>query len=263
MEIVTIRQYRRKRDFVTAEATVELSLDEARIIVDKHTVERFTELEAELTRGPEDGPRSVARPARRPARPVADGHVQACPGAAAAAAARAELAAEAAARGPGQPRAIGAGRRPGRDRRGRGRGPGARRRARSRGRAGDDRRAEASHSSIAEVVTASADPAPDLPRRHPRPVVGGPRGLGSTKPTKPTRPTSWAEVDEAVDEQATRPRRRAAPDRRAAPRLGRSARPARPGRGRTEVEAGRPAKDRAARRRGGRSPACRPPRIRA
>ena len=52
-EIVTIRQYRRKRDFATDEAAVELSLDEARIIVDGRTVERFTELEAELTRGPE------------------------------------------------------------------------------------------------------------------------------------------------------------------------------------------------------------------
>jgi CHAD domain-containing protein len=52
-ELVTIRQYRRKRDFATSEATVELSLDEARIVVDGHTVERFTELEAELTRGPE------------------------------------------------------------------------------------------------------------------------------------------------------------------------------------------------------------------
>lgn len=52
-EIVTIRQYRRKRDFTTDEAAVELSLDEARIVVDGHTVERFTELEAELTRGPE------------------------------------------------------------------------------------------------------------------------------------------------------------------------------------------------------------------
>jgi CHAD domain-containing protein len=53
LEIVTIRQYRRKRDFATDEASVELSLDEARIVVDGHTVERFTELEAELTRGPE------------------------------------------------------------------------------------------------------------------------------------------------------------------------------------------------------------------
>jgi len=52
-EVVTIRQYRRKRDFATEEASVELSLDEARIVVDGHTVERFTELEAELTRGPE------------------------------------------------------------------------------------------------------------------------------------------------------------------------------------------------------------------
>lgn len=52
-EIVTIRQYRRKRDFATSEATVELSLDEARIVVDGHTVDRFTELEAELTSGPE------------------------------------------------------------------------------------------------------------------------------------------------------------------------------------------------------------------
>ena len=52
-ELVTIRQYRRKRDFATSDATVELSLDEALIVVDGHTVERFTELEAELTRGPE------------------------------------------------------------------------------------------------------------------------------------------------------------------------------------------------------------------
>jgi CHAD domain-containing protein len=52
-EVVTIRQFRRKRDFATDEAAVELSLDEARIIVDGRTVERFTELEAELTRGPE------------------------------------------------------------------------------------------------------------------------------------------------------------------------------------------------------------------
>ncbi len=52
-EVVTIRQYRRKRDFATDEASVELSLDEARVMVDGHTVERFTELEAELTRGPE------------------------------------------------------------------------------------------------------------------------------------------------------------------------------------------------------------------
>ena len=51
--VVTIRQHRRKRDFATDEASVELSLDEARILVDGHTVERFTELEAELTRGPE------------------------------------------------------------------------------------------------------------------------------------------------------------------------------------------------------------------
>ncbi len=54
LELVTIRQFRRKRDFVTTEATVELSLDEVRIVVDQHTVDRFIELEAELTRGPED-----------------------------------------------------------------------------------------------------------------------------------------------------------------------------------------------------------------
>jgi CHAD domain-containing protein len=58
-ELVTIRQYRRKRDFATSEATVELSLDEARIVVDGHTVERFTELEAELTRGPESALRPL------------------------------------------------------------------------------------------------------------------------------------------------------------------------------------------------------------
>jgi CHAD domain-containing protein len=53
-ETVTIRQFRRKRDFATAEASVELSLDEARIVVDGRTVDRFTELEAELRRGPEE-----------------------------------------------------------------------------------------------------------------------------------------------------------------------------------------------------------------
>jgi len=52
-EIVTIRQHRRKRDFATDEASVEISLDEARIVVDGRTVEHFTELEAELTRGSE------------------------------------------------------------------------------------------------------------------------------------------------------------------------------------------------------------------
>jgi CHAD domain-containing protein len=58
-EIVTIRQTRHKRDFATSEASIELSLDEARIVVDGHTVERFIELEAELTRGPEAALRPV------------------------------------------------------------------------------------------------------------------------------------------------------------------------------------------------------------
>ncbi|MFI5199970.1 MAG: CYTH domain-containing protein [Candidatus Limnocylindrales bacterium] len=54
LETVTIRQFRRKRDFSTAEASVELSLDEGRVLVDGHTIDRFTELEAELRRGREE-----------------------------------------------------------------------------------------------------------------------------------------------------------------------------------------------------------------
>ena len=55
IELATIRQLRRKRDLVTpgGEAAVELSLDEADVVSRGRVVERFLELELELTRGTE------------------------------------------------------------------------------------------------------------------------------------------------------------------------------------------------------------------
>jgi CHAD domain-containing protein len=55
IELVTIRQLRRKRDFVApgGEAVVELSLDEADVVARGRVVERFLELELELTQGTE------------------------------------------------------------------------------------------------------------------------------------------------------------------------------------------------------------------
>jgi CHAD domain-containing protein len=55
VELVTIRQFRRKRDLVApdGEATVELSLDEVDVVSRGRVVERFLELELELTHGAE------------------------------------------------------------------------------------------------------------------------------------------------------------------------------------------------------------------
>jgi CHAD domain-containing protein len=55
IELVTIRQLRRKRDLAApgGEAAVELSLDEADVVSRGRVVERFLELELELTRGTE------------------------------------------------------------------------------------------------------------------------------------------------------------------------------------------------------------------
>jgi CHAD domain-containing protein len=68
VELVTIRQFRRKRDLELPndEAAVELSLDEVDVVSRGRVVERFLELELELTRG------SVA--ALAPLQALLDGH---------------------------------------------------------------------------------------------------------------------------------------------------------------------------------------------
>ena len=76
VELVTIRQFRRKRDLELADddAAVELSLDEVDVVSHGRVVERFLELELELTRG------SVA--ALAPLQAMLDGHhgLSAAPG---------------------------------------------------------------------------------------------------------------------------------------------------------------------------------------
>ncbi len=68
VELVTIRQFRRRRDLElsSGEAAVELSLDEVDVVSRGRVVERFLELELELTRG------SVADLA--PLQALLDGH---------------------------------------------------------------------------------------------------------------------------------------------------------------------------------------------
>lgn len=53
-ERVTVRQVRRKRILRAGETRVELSLDEVQVVARERVVGRFTELEAELVKGPED-----------------------------------------------------------------------------------------------------------------------------------------------------------------------------------------------------------------
>jgi CHAD domain-containing protein len=53
VELVTVRQFRRRRDLElpTGEATVELSLDEVDVVLRGRVIERFLEIELELTHG--------------------------------------------------------------------------------------------------------------------------------------------------------------------------------------------------------------------
>jgi CHAD domain-containing protein len=51
VEVATIRQLRRKRQFRDGSTRVELSLDEVDVVTGKRVVARFVELEAELTKG--------------------------------------------------------------------------------------------------------------------------------------------------------------------------------------------------------------------
>ncbi len=53
VELVTIRQLRRKRILRDAETRIELSLDEVDVVVRSRVVDRFVELEAELVKGDE------------------------------------------------------------------------------------------------------------------------------------------------------------------------------------------------------------------
>ena len=53
VELVTIRQLRRKRQLESGQAVVELSLDEVDAVARSRVVERFVELEVELVRGEE------------------------------------------------------------------------------------------------------------------------------------------------------------------------------------------------------------------
>ena len=60
VELVTVRQKRRKRIVKTADTRVELSLDEVDVVSDGRVVDRFVELEAELVKGAEDGLATLA-----------------------------------------------------------------------------------------------------------------------------------------------------------------------------------------------------------
>ncbi|HEY8437394.1 MAG TPA: CHAD domain-containing protein, partial [Candidatus Limnocylindrales bacterium] len=61
VEVVTIRQLRRKRMFRADGATVELSLDEVDAVSRSRVVSRFVELEVELMTGPETGLAAIDR----------------------------------------------------------------------------------------------------------------------------------------------------------------------------------------------------------
>src|SRR6185503_4133392 len=54
LELVTIRQLRRKRVIRDGDTRVELSLDEVDVVSRSRVVDRFVELEAELVRGAEE-----------------------------------------------------------------------------------------------------------------------------------------------------------------------------------------------------------------
>ena len=60
VELVTIRQLRRKRELRSGRSRVELSLDEVDVVSRGRIVDRFVELEAELTKGDEDALEALA-----------------------------------------------------------------------------------------------------------------------------------------------------------------------------------------------------------
>src|SRR5439155_19353524 len=54
VELVTVRQLRRRRRLKAPDAAVELSLDEVDVVARGRVIDRFAELEVELTSGEED-----------------------------------------------------------------------------------------------------------------------------------------------------------------------------------------------------------------
>lgn len=60
VELVTVRQLRRKRIIRDGETRVELSLDEVDVVARSRVIDRFVELEAELVKGPEEGLAALA-----------------------------------------------------------------------------------------------------------------------------------------------------------------------------------------------------------
>lgn len=60
VEVVTIRQLRRKRTVRDGDTKVELSLDEVDVVARSRVVDRFVELEAELVKGSEDRLQTLA-----------------------------------------------------------------------------------------------------------------------------------------------------------------------------------------------------------
>ncbi|MDQ2964438.1 MAG: CYTH domain-containing protein [Chloroflexota bacterium] len=61
VELVTLRQLRRKRELRAPDWVLEVSLDEVEVVARSKVVEGFVELEVELVRGSEDGLATVAR----------------------------------------------------------------------------------------------------------------------------------------------------------------------------------------------------------
>lgn len=61
VELVTVRQVRRKRELRSPESVLEVSLDEVEVVLRSQLIDRFVELEVELVRGDEAGLASVGR----------------------------------------------------------------------------------------------------------------------------------------------------------------------------------------------------------
>jgi CHAD domain-containing protein len=59
VELVTVRQVRRKRELHAPDSVLEVSLDEVEVVAGSKIVDRFVELEVELVKGNEDGLASV------------------------------------------------------------------------------------------------------------------------------------------------------------------------------------------------------------
>jgi triphosphatase len=61
VELVTVRQVRRKRELRAPDCVLEVSLDEVEVVLRSQVLDRFVELEVELVRGDEAGLASVGR----------------------------------------------------------------------------------------------------------------------------------------------------------------------------------------------------------